>query len=186
MAASPESWRAARDAYESGAATVSDIARALDVSHQAVSKRRAGEAWAEPSENTVPPAINPLDATATPSVLSSSVREAIQAAGDIGRASRVPTWNERAPIEASGAGLTAAVIRQRLNKELKEDKMSPANVRALASAYKDFVSMAQLMAGEATERSTVTLAPEDRAARLRELLGRHFPIETTATDDDSG
>lgn len=45
--------------------------------------------------------------------------------------------------------------------------------------------MAQLMTGEATERATVTLAPEDRAAKLRELLGKHFPIETTAVDDDS-
>jgi hypothetical protein len=71
-------------------------------------------------------------------------------------------------------------------KELRQDILSPSNVRALSSASKDFVSMAQLMVGEATERATVTLAPEDRAAKLRELLGKHFPIDTTAVDDDSG
>lgn len=185
MPAPTESWRAARDAYESGAASVSDIARALNVSHQAVSKRRSSENWSEPAENSTPPSLNPLDASGTPIALNSPVVEAVQAAGELARSSRTPSWSERAPTEASGAGLTAAMIRQRLIKELRQDILSPSNVRALSSAYKDFVSMAQLMTGEATERATVTLAPEDRAAKLRELLGKHFPIETTAVDDDS-
>lgn len=169
----PDSWEAARLAYEQGAHGVAEIARQLGVSHQAVSKRRTAEGWADPPQ-VAPPTVNGAPAPVQP-----------------------PSWAERVPVEAAAAGITAAVLRQRLVMELNANPfVDPETgeriyratnhlmVRALSDSYATFVKVAQLLSGEQTEQVGVVLNPEDRKLRLLEVLARvkERAIETTSTE----
>jgi len=183
-----------------GAATVTDIARQLDVSHQAVSKRAKQEQWAEPgtrrSDGNPLAGLLPVEVQDAKTPGEAVARSAEAAA----QPQQVPSWNERMPIEASAAGLTAAVLRQRLMQELRLNERiplpdgtvqiltaSPAMVRALSESYKVFIQGAQLLSGEATDAVTV-LSPEDRQARLMQVLAsianrKTAAIEAEATED---
>lgn len=169
----PESWKAARLGYEQGEHGIAEIARHLGVSHQAVSKRRLAEKWAEPAQ------------LATPAVPAQQAP------------AQLPQWSERVEVEAAAAGLTAAALRGRLVMELNANPMvdpatgeriyrptNPQMVRALSESYATFVKVAQLLTGEQTESVGVTLDPEDRRMRMMEILAkaRQRAIETTADD----
>ena len=82
--ASREAWGAARGAYEMGASTVSDIARSLGVSHQAVSKRRRDEGWTEPPTPATPappaPPREVMDAHTTGEVVAAAANVGAQQA----------------------------------------------------------------------------------------------------------
>jgi hypothetical protein len=179
VSATAEAWGAARGAYEMGASSISDIARALDVSHQAVSKRRKSEGWREPG-NGQPAVPLPLSAVATGPVEQVVADQARTPAQQI-------EWAQRAPTEAAAAGLAGAVVRQRLMAEMRDPSraLNAQGIRALAYAYDIFIGTAQLLTGGATEQIGVSLSPEDRNARIAFIFaqGRSRAIEATAADD---
>lgn len=207
MPADRQTWAACRQAYEAGAATVTDIALQIGVTHQAVSKRARKEQWRAPGAivdrrplDRLPPIPSTVATAATPAAVVNAAAEA--ATETQGRRSLADVdWSQQAAVEAAAAGLTAAALRQRLILELRDNRMQdPVTgevrtrladyrmIRSLGETYKVFIQAAQLLTGDATERVAPSLDPEDRRARLLTVLQsiatrRAEAIEATATDD---
>lgn len=193
MSATPDAWQAARRAFEAGAASVSDIARDLGVSHQAVSKRRNRERWHDPADGVdrrndderaldalmparvAPPPQAPTgpyserDDIPAPDTPPTPPPPATGASGAPGDTTAIGTWVQRAATEATAAGLTAAAIRMRLLADIRDRNrpLDAPTVRALSQAYGIFIDRAQLLAGDPTTiLGAATLTAEDRQARV--------------------
>lgn len=161
--ATRDEWNAARASYETGAATIVELARTLDVSHQAVSKARIEQGWAEPLQAPEEPTRHLRAVPTSPADVQQQALAAVPAPAE---------WDEeRQGREAASAGLAAAVFRATLTRLIRGDTLpGPQMIRSLTYAYGEFINAAQLLSGANTETVGVTLDPGERTERTVALL----------------